>query len=151
MSIANYIKQARETAGITQKELAKRINKSFSVVQKYELGITQPPIDVIKDIAVALNVDPYSLITFDMATNKENDELRRYRELKMIESIKSKQEFFETEKRNEKKFFEDYRCLNHTGKAKAHSYVADLAEQSKYTEPELSDEKMEKIPPQKEE
>ncbi len=55
MSIATQIKAARKASNITQKELAQKINKSFSTVQKYELGLATPPTDVLKDIASALD------------------------------------------------------------------------------------------------
>ena len=67
MSLANDIKTARKAAGLTQKELAEKINKSFSTIQKYEMGLAQPPLNVVKDIAAALHVDPYSIMDFDMA------------------------------------------------------------------------------------
>lgn len=55
MSIAAQIKTARKASHVTQKELAQKINKSFSTVQKYELGLATPPIEVLKDIANALD------------------------------------------------------------------------------------------------
>lgn len=56
MNIGEQIKNARKMKNMTQRQLAEKINKAFSSIQKYELGITQPPIDVIKDIATALEV-----------------------------------------------------------------------------------------------
>ncbi len=53
MHYAEDIKRARKAANLTQKQLAEAINKSFSVVQKYELGITAPPVDVLQAIASA--------------------------------------------------------------------------------------------------
>ena len=47
MSIGENIKKYRKEKGLTQKELADKIGKDFSTVQKYELNISQPPIDVL--------------------------------------------------------------------------------------------------------
>lgn len=108
MEIAENIKAARKAARITQKELATRINKSFSTVQKYELGITLPPIDVIKDIAVALNVDPFSIMDFDQATKVIEDDLNTMEQLT-------------------DRLFKGFGHLNISGKIKAVTYVEDLA------------------------
>lgn len=54
--LGKRIKKYRKEKGITQKELAKRIGKSYSLVQKYELDITQPPLEVIIKLADALEV-----------------------------------------------------------------------------------------------
>lgn len=65
MNISNKIKSARKDAKLTQKELAKEIHKSVSAVQKYELGLATPPIDVLKDISVALNIPMGELMGYE--------------------------------------------------------------------------------------
>lgn len=62
MSIGKSIKQAREASGITQSELAQKINKGFSTVQKYELDIVSPPIGTLKKIADVLEVSVFDLL-----------------------------------------------------------------------------------------
>ena len=54
--IGQRIKDARKAAGLTQKQLADRIHKSFSSVQKYEMSKATPPIEVLQDIAHVLGV-----------------------------------------------------------------------------------------------
>lgn len=54
--LGSRLKFIRQKRGITQKELAKRINKSISAISSYESNAQQPPLDVIVDIALALNV-----------------------------------------------------------------------------------------------
>lgn len=61
-SIGENIKELRKKAGLTQRELAQLIGKSFSSVQKYEMDIAEPPLSVINEIARALNVDKYEII-----------------------------------------------------------------------------------------
>lgn len=65
MSIGENIKKFRKAARITQKELARRINKSYSSVQKYELDLANPSLDVIRDIAVVCGVDSWEIIGFN--------------------------------------------------------------------------------------
>ena len=67
-NIGENIKRARKEQGLTQRELGEKIGKKYSTVQKYENGIIEPPISVIRDIAAALEVDPYSIASFDAAT-----------------------------------------------------------------------------------
>lgn len=63
MSIGKKIKKYRKEKGLTQIELAKKINKSKSTIQKYEASDTMPPIDVLECIANALDVDLINLIS----------------------------------------------------------------------------------------
>lgn len=62
MSISEKIKFYRKEKGITQQQLADKIDKTLSSVKKYESGYTTPPIKVIKEIAKALNISLDCLI-----------------------------------------------------------------------------------------
>lgn len=59
------IKEIRTQRGITQKELAKRINKSKSAVCGYESEAQAPPLDVLVSIALVLHVSLDYLIGFE--------------------------------------------------------------------------------------
>lgn len=50
---------------MTQQDLADKIGKGKSTVQKYELGITCPPLDVIRKICVALDCDFHDIVQSD--------------------------------------------------------------------------------------
>lgn len=50
---------------MTQQDLADKIGKGISTVQKYELGITCPPLDVIRKICVALDCDFHDIVQSD--------------------------------------------------------------------------------------
>ena len=54
--LGSKIKTIRQKRGITQKELAVRINKSTSTISSYETNAQLPPLDVVGDIALTLNV-----------------------------------------------------------------------------------------------
>lgn len=48
-------KELRRRANLTQSEVAKRLNVSEATISLYEAGARKPPIDKVKEIAVALN------------------------------------------------------------------------------------------------
>lgn len=54
--VAIRLKAIRIGRGLTQKDLALRINKSVSAVSSYESGTQLPPLDVIISIAMELGV-----------------------------------------------------------------------------------------------
>lgn len=62
MSLGKQIKKAREASHLTQKELSQKIGKGFSTVQKYELDLVSPPIEILQKIAQILNVPVFSLL-----------------------------------------------------------------------------------------
>lgn len=54
--IGSRLKDMRSKRGLTQKDLAKRINKSVSAVSAYESSAQTPPTDVLISIAEVLRV-----------------------------------------------------------------------------------------------
>lgn len=63
--LGSRLKQLRQKRGITQKDLALRINKSISAISSYESNAQLPPLDVIRDIALALHVSLDYLVGID--------------------------------------------------------------------------------------
>lgn len=71
MSEYDLIKKRREQLGMSYSDLSQKTGFSTSVLHRYENGDTKKiPIDRIKIIAKALNLDPYSLYDFDQATDE---------------------------------------------------------------------------------
>lgn len=58
----NRIKEVLEDKGITQTWLAKKLGKSFSVVNAYACNRQQPPLETLYEIATLLNVDVKELL-----------------------------------------------------------------------------------------
>ena len=58
----NRIKEVIEERGIKQTWLAKRLDKSFCIVNSYICNRCQPSLDVLFEIAKILNVNPKELI-----------------------------------------------------------------------------------------
>lgn len=78
MLIGEKIKKYRKEKGLTQKELADKIGKGFSTVQKYELNISQPPIDVLNRIADTLDINVSKLFDIENTLNQSaEDEAQR--------------------------------------------------------------------------
>lgn len=74
MSIGKRIRQYRTEAKLSQKELGKRLGISQQQIAQYETGKRIPKLETIDKIAKALNIDPYSIYSFDMASKTlEND------------------------------------------------------------------------------
>ena len=69
--IGNNIKKWRKLKKLTQQELGEKIDKTLSSIQKYEKGNVMIPIDVLSNIAKALNIGIDDLL-FDMVESSEN-------------------------------------------------------------------------------
>ena len=83
------LKKIREQSDLTQKKFADKIGKGFSTVQKYELGLTVPPLAVIEEIANILEVDVSALVMPEDESSQEvsknfawlaNSKIREYLE-----------------------------------------------------------------------
>ena len=61
-SIGRRIKEARESAGLTQRELGDRIGVVEMTVSRYERGVNQPTIEGLSAIADALGVSLVELL-----------------------------------------------------------------------------------------
>lgn len=59
----NRIKEILEDKGITQTWLAKKLGKSFSVVNAYACNRQQPPLETLYEIAEILQVQMRDLYT----------------------------------------------------------------------------------------
>ena len=58
MSFASRLRQAREQAGITQLDLAKKLGVTKSAIGNYENGVSSPKWDVLLKIFDVLHVEP---------------------------------------------------------------------------------------------
>lgn len=68
-NIGENIRLARKARGLTQKQLGDLCGMADSAIRRYELGNGRPKIETIQRIAKALDVDPFSLMDFDTASN----------------------------------------------------------------------------------
>ena len=83
--IGQNIKTHRKALKMKQTELANKINKTESSIRKYEKGIVTIPLNVLEEIANALNVTTFDLMSDEKALAKEVHELEAF--LTYLESI----------------------------------------------------------------
>lgn len=74
MNIGEKIKDYRKKAGLTQKQLAEKINRKEITIRKYESGEREPRISIINDICDALNIpiDEFGEELFEIKKNRED-------------------------------------------------------------------------------
>lgn len=113
LTIGNKIKVIRKERGLTQKEFAKRINKSERMIQKYENSEVEPRIEVLREIALALD------ISFSELINPRNIPININKSID-----KFKNEYVD--------FIIDFEQLNDEGKNKVINYTKDLLDNPNY-------------------
>lgn len=82
----NRIKEVRERKGITQGQLAKLLGTTQGAVQFWENGKREPTIQRLKDIAKALDCEPWELLPLDMQPKINPKELELLKLLKALAS-----------------------------------------------------------------
>jgi len=75
--IGNRIRKYREEAGISQKELAEKLNMSSGRVSNWEQGINRPDADRLAQICMILNVSPSLLLDVHIKDDDLNDKERK--------------------------------------------------------------------------
>ena len=63
------IRNLRESKGLTQEQLADKINVSKSRVSNWEQGINRPDADILADICRALHVSPSNLLDVHLSAD----------------------------------------------------------------------------------
>ena len=85
--IGGRIRLYRKQSGLTQEQLASKINVTKSRVSNWEQGINRPDADILADICRALNVSPRDLLDVHLSTDELTDHER-----KVIRAYRSKPE-----------------------------------------------------------
>jgi transcriptional regulator with XRE-family HTH domain len=75
MDFAHRLAALRRDRGLTQQALADRVGIHVSQVRRYEAGGSQPTLDVLRNIAIALSVSTDAL-AFDEGERGPDDDLR---------------------------------------------------------------------------
>jgi transcriptional regulator with XRE-family HTH domain len=75
MSFSDRLATIRKTRKMTQQKMADAIGIHVSQIKRYESGNTQPSLEVLRKIALALNVSA-DLLLFDQQERGPDDELR---------------------------------------------------------------------------
>ena len=56
IKVGNFIMEKRKSLGLTQQQLADKLNVSFQAISKWENGTTYPNIEILRELAIALDV-----------------------------------------------------------------------------------------------
>lgn len=56
IKVGNFIMEKRKALGLTQQQLADKLNISFQAISKWENGTTYPNIEILGDLAIVLDV-----------------------------------------------------------------------------------------------
>lgn len=72
ISIGENMKKYRKEKGLTQRELADKLNIATNSLSRYEIGERRPPIEMIEKIAEILNVTPIQLMYDEEVENTLN-------------------------------------------------------------------------------
>lgn len=75
MDFAHRLAAARKEQGLTQQALAERVGIHVSQIRRYEAGNSQPTLDVLRNLALALSVSTDALV-FAETDRGPSDELR---------------------------------------------------------------------------
>ncbi len=71
----NVIAEARKAKGLTQQELAEKLNVTNKAVSKWERGINYPDISLLKPIAKALDISTLKLISDEEVDSEKTLEI----------------------------------------------------------------------------
>lgn len=75
--IGSRIRKYREKSGMSQKELANRLNISNSRVSNWEQGLHRPDAGVLADICRALNISPSELLDVHLSAEELSSQERK--------------------------------------------------------------------------
>ena len=56
MKVGSFIMEKRKSLGLTQQQLADKLNVSFQAISKWENGTTYPNVEILRDLAILLEV-----------------------------------------------------------------------------------------------
>ena len=150
MTTGQLIKAARIKAGLTQRQLADKLNISFVNISQWENGTRNPKIETLKKIADALGVEVWELADFDTASRMlEYEGLAHKIKQDMMDSAPTWEEYKEAKETKVSDIQMDlvlaemerdrlnnlqsaFLRLNETGQKKAVENVEDLAKIPEY-------------------
>ena len=75
MGFSNRLSSLRKSKKLTQQKMADTIGIHVSQIKRYESGETQPSLEVLRKIAVALNISA-DVLLFDESERELPDELK---------------------------------------------------------------------------
>ncbi len=80
-SLGRNLTYFRKLAGLTQNQVAEKLNLNRTTYTKYETGASEPSIEILKQIAAILNVDVASILADEESakvSDSQNDDLEGF-------------------------------------------------------------------------
>ena len=80
-SLGRNLAYFRKLAGLTQQQVAEKLNLNRTTYTKYETGASEPSIEILKQIAVILKVDVASILADDntaTVNDAQSDDLQGF-------------------------------------------------------------------------
>lgn len=114
MNFASNLRYLRKTNCLSQEELADRLGyKSFTTIQKWESGVSEPSVSVVKTIAEMFNLSMDALINANLQAEEQHAE-------------------YTIQDEPARHLLSIYHQLNADGQQKILDYAEDLADLYKY-------------------
>ena len=125
MTTGEKIKQARTAAGLTQKDLAARLEIVPNTISQYENGTRKPKIETLRRISEAIGCQLSDLIGDDMKISKEEIDLNGWFGFELTRFTEKGLMDPERIREDERLLLRYYRNLESTRKEKVVDYAAD--------------------------
>lgn len=115
MSFQQRLKEARLKAGLTQKQLAEKVNVTNSAIANYETGVSSAKVEVMLKIIEVLQTSPNFLFQDDFENLIDID-------MPTVDNLS----------KHEQTHIKKYRSLNNEGQDKINDYIDDLSMNPRY-------------------
>ena len=88
MYLAKNLKYLRLKHGFSQDYIANKLNyKSYTTIQKWEMGTSEPSIAILKKLSKIYNIDMDTIYTVDLEAGEERKEDKQYRSIPLVGQI----------------------------------------------------------------
>lgn len=134
MTTGQRIKAARKAAGMTQAELAQKLDIPFQSISQWERDIRKPKKETLENIAKALKVDPLELSDnlFDEAFLSSLQNAFGFDSDFRASFLAGNVSLAILRNDNDRRLMEFYDMLNEPGQERAVDFVFELSEKAEY-------------------
>ena len=74
MGLGDNIRYLRIKRGFSQDYIAEKLGyKSYTTIQKWESGVSEPPVKKLKELSILLNADMNEMANKDLQADEENE------------------------------------------------------------------------------
>lgn len=133
MDIGERLKEARKKSGLTQKQLAERLNVTYVNIAQWENGRRNPKIETLRRIAAALNMSLPELIDSPPARTSTPESRAAFEEKASLEpGALDKMSARRDWPIDQQRLVNAFDKLNDKGREKAIERTEELAEHPRY-------------------